>query len=150
MAMKILTGVLAFVVTLPMLLSAQQMTGVWEGQTPGGQPIRLEVVAKDAALTGTMTVAGQKAQIADGKVSNTTFTFSATLEGGTEAFTGEVIDGQRIRMWMDDRGPAAAITLQRSERARKQAGYFERDSSSSMTATNVSYGWAPESNRPFT
>jgi hypothetical protein len=117
--MKIVMGALAVVLTLPMLVHAQQVTGVWEGQTPSRQPIRLELAAKGNDLKGTMTVGGEKAPVANGKVSKNTITFSVTMGGGTEAFTGELTDDQQMKMWMDDRGPAAAITLKRSEPARK-------------------------------
>ena len=112
--MKSPMGVLVLMLTLPFLLHAQQVTGTWEGQTPNRQSVRLELAAKGTNLTGTMTVGTEKASIANGKVSEKTFTFSVTMGGGTEAFTGELTDGQQIRMWMDDRGPAAAIVLTRS------------------------------------
>jgi hypothetical protein len=102
------------VLTLATLLHAQELTGVWEGLTPGQQPVRLELAAKDGKLTGTMTVGGEKAPIADGKASKKTFAFSATMGGGTEAFSGEMADAQQIRIWMDDRGPSGAITLKRA------------------------------------
>ena len=112
--MKSVIGVLAFVLTLAALVHAQQVTGVWEGQTPNRQPIRLELAAKGTYLTGTMTVGEEKAPIANGKVSKNTFTFSVTMGGGAEAFTGELTDEQQMKIWMDDRGPAAAIPLKRS------------------------------------
>ena len=117
--MKIVVAALIFVMTLPAVLSAQQVAGVWEGQTPSRQPVRLELATKGADLTGTMTVGEQKEPITNGKVSKNTFTFSVAMGGGTEAFTGEVTDAQQAKMWMDDRGPAAAITLKRGEPARK-------------------------------
>jgi hypothetical protein len=40
------------------------------------------------------------------------------MGGGTEGFTGEIA-GDEIRMWMDDRGPSAAVTLKRVPPAKK-------------------------------
>ena len=117
--MKIVMRALAVVLTLTALLHAQEVTGVWEGQTPGRQPIRLELAAKGTDLKGMMTVGEEKAPIANGKVSKNTFTFSVTMGGGAEAFTGELTAEQQLKIWMDDRGPAAAITLKRGEPARK-------------------------------
>ena len=103
----------AVVITLSAALSAQEsITGTWQGTTPAGMSILLDVVAKGDALTGTMTVGKQTSTIENGKVSKKTFTFSVTLGGGTEAFTGEITLPD-IKMWMDDRGPSTAITLTR-------------------------------------
>lgn len=109
---KVVTFV-AVIITASAALSAQEsMTGVWQGKTPGGMSILLEVVAKGDHVTGTMTVGKQTSTIENGKVSKKVFTFSVTLDGGTEAFTGE-INASEIKMWMDDRGPSTAITLTR-------------------------------------
>jgi len=106
---------LALVLALPALLAAQAtLTGRWQGQTPGGAALVLELTSKGASLTGAMTVGTQKAAIENGTVAKTTFAFSVTLEGGTEAFTGEVA-GDDMKLWMDDRGPSSAIRLTRGK-----------------------------------
>jgi hypothetical protein len=103
----------ALIITVSAALSAQEsITGTWQGKTPSGMSILLDVVAKGDELTGTMTVGKQKSTIENGKLSKKAFTFSVTLGGGTEAFTGEII-APEIKMWMDDRGPSTAITLTR-------------------------------------
>jgi len=96
-----------------LLIAQQQLTGKWEGLTPNRAPIVLDLAAKGADVSGTMTVGEQKSPIENGKVSKNRFTFSVAMGGGAEAFTGELADGQ-IRIWMDDRGPGAAITLKRA------------------------------------
>ena len=106
-------------VMLCLSVHAQQaLSGAWEGTTPGRQSVRLELTATGAALTGTMIVGGQKATLENGKTSKNTFSFTVTMEGGTEGFSGEVA-GDQLKMWMDDRGPAAAITLTRSTASQK-------------------------------
>jgi hypothetical protein len=117
--MKRLIGTLALGLALSIPLKAQgALTGQWQGQTPNRQSILLELAAKGSDLTGTMTVGPEKSAIESGKVSKNTFTFSVTMGGGTEGFTGEVA-GDEVRMWMDDRGPSAAITLKRVKPAQK-------------------------------
>ena len=105
---------IAVVVVIPILASAQNaVSGTWEGQTPGGSALTLATTATGDVLTGTMTVAKETQPLADGKVSKNTFSFSVTMGGGTEAFSGEV-SGDQMKIWMDSRGPAAAIALTRA------------------------------------
>jgi uncharacterized protein YfiM (DUF2279 family) len=105
--------VLAVSLALATAVAAQSVvSGKWEGRTPGGSAVLLDMAAKGAALTGTMTVDGEKAPLTDGRVAKNTFSFSVTLGGGTEAFTGEVA-GDETKIWMDSRGQAAAIVLKR-------------------------------------
>ena len=117
--MKRLTGTLALGLALSMLLRAQgALTGQWQGQTPNGASILMELTAKGSDLTGTMMVGPQKSAIESGKISKNTFTFGVAMGGDTERFTGE-ITGDEIKMWMDDRGPSTAITLKRVKPAQK-------------------------------
>jgi hypothetical protein len=111
--MRLLLRSIPIVFVIPVLLMAQTaLTGTWEGQTPNRASIVLELAVKGADLTGTMHVGAEKSPIENGKISKNTFTFSVAMGGGVEAFTGERA-GDEIRIWMDDRGPAAAITLKR-------------------------------------
>jgi|RhiMethySRZTD1v2_1073278.scaffolds.fasta_scaffold1601719_1 hypothetical protein len=105
-------AVVATFVASGLLIAQQQLTGKWEGLTPNRASVVLNLVAKGADLTGTMTVGEEKAPIENGKISKNRFTFSVAMGGGAEAFTGEFADSE-LRMWMDDRGPGAAITLKR-------------------------------------
>ena len=109
--MKRFGAIVGVIVILPGFLIAQQsLTGKWEGLTPNRDAILLDLVAKGDDVKGTMTVGEQKSPIENGKVSKNRFTFSVSMGGGSEAFTGELAGGE-IRIWMDDRGPGAAITL---------------------------------------
>jgi len=117
--MKKLAVTLAVTVALSTIALAQSaVTGKWEGQTPNGSSLALDTAAKSATLTGTMTVGTEKSPLTDGKVSKNTLSFTVSMEGGTEAFTGEV-SGDAMKIWMDSRGPNAAITLKRVKPAQK-------------------------------
>lgn len=91
--------------------SNRSLTGRWEGKTPNGFSLVLDVIAKENALTGTLTRNEQPATITEGKVSNNTFSFKVTLGDQTAGFTGELM-GDQIKLWMD-LGPSAAAVLQR-------------------------------------
>jgi hypothetical protein len=88
------------------------LTGKWQGETRAGATIVLDLTVSKAELTGTITRNGQPTTISDGKVSKDTFTFKATLNEQSEAFTGE-LDGDQIRVWLDRQGRETAITLKR-------------------------------------
>ena len=88
------------------------ITGKWQGKTPNGFELELDLTATKTALTGTLTRSGQATEISDGKVSQNTFTFQATLNDQKAGFTGE-IDGDQIKLWMDRQGPSAAVVIKR-------------------------------------
>jgi hypothetical protein len=94
-----------------------KLTGQWAGQTKSGSPIVLDLKATETALSGTLTVDGKPATIADGKVSKNTFSFQATFdEGGTrshaEGLTGELV-GEQITIWLDQQGHSTDAVLKR-------------------------------------
>ena len=112
--MRTVAGAVAITLALSVLLIAQQtVTGRWEGLTPNRSPILLELASRGADLTGTMSVGDEKSPIENGKTSKGGFTFRVAMGGGVEAFTGELA-GAELKLWMDDRGPASAITLKRA------------------------------------
>jgi len=88
------------------------LSGRWEGSTPNGAKLQLDLTATDAKLTGTLTRNDQKTTISDGRIKNNTFAFKATLEDQADAFSGEV-KGDELRIWLDRRGPESAVTLTR-------------------------------------
>jgi hypothetical protein len=88
------------------------LTGRWQGETPNGAEIILDLSTTETALTGTLIRNGQPATIADGKVSKKTFTFKATLNDQTEGFTGQ-LDGDEMKVWLDRQGPERAAVLKR-------------------------------------
>jgi hypothetical protein len=106
-------GLMVLLVTV--LLSAQSgLTGTWQGASPGGSKVVLEAKTADTALSGTLTVDGQKLALADGKVANKTFAFTVTLppNGAVQAFSGEFVQDE-LELWMDSRGRASAAVLTR-------------------------------------
>jgi hypothetical protein len=88
------------------------LTGKWEGTTPNGAALALDLTVKDSALTGTLTRADQKVTIADGKVTDNTFSFKATINEKPDGFSGE-LKGNELRIWLDRQGPENAITMTR-------------------------------------
>ncbi len=95
-------------VALPSSLTAQELSGTWEieSETPRGpQFMTLTVVEEDGVLTGTITRAmrgggggggrgaggggPRGAEISDGVVDGTTFSFSMVLSRGGNSFSQE-------------------------------------------------------------
>ena len=119
--MKRILTVTALALMLTAVVHAQaKLTGKWEGETKSGSPVVLDVKATDTEVTGTLTVDGKPAPIADGKVSKNTFTFQATFdEGGgrshTEGLTGELA-GDQITLWLDRQGHSSDAILKRVKR----------------------------------
>jgi hypothetical protein len=112
----ILTGI-TIALVFPVVQAQGGLTGKWAGETKSGSPIVLDVKATETALSGTLTVDGKPATIADGKVSKNTFTFQATFdEGGgrshTEGLTGELA-GDQITIWLDQQGHSSDAVLKR-------------------------------------
>jgi hypothetical protein len=96
------------------------LTGKWQGETPGGSSLALDLTVKDTTLTGTLTRETETSPISDGKVTKDTFTFKATLGGQTEAFAGE-LKGDQLRIWLERQGPAKAVTMTRVKSAPPKA-----------------------------
>ena len=93
------------------------LTGKWQGETPGGSSLALDLTVKDTALTGTLTRETEKSPITEGKVTKeATFTFKATLGGQTETFAGE-LKGDELRIWLERQGPAKTVTMTRVKSA---------------------------------
>ena len=90
------------------------LTGKWQGQTPNGSSLILDLVQKDQGLTGTLTREGELVPIASGKVSKNTFTFTATLGGATETLEGTV-DNNEMKAWLTRQGPERAASLKRAK-----------------------------------
>jgi hypothetical protein len=110
-------GIIALVLACTAAVAAQSpLAGKWQGETPGGSSLALELVVKDTALTGTLTREDEKSAITDGKVTKDTFTFKATIGGQTEGFAGE-LKGEELRIWLERQGPAKAVTMTRVKSA---------------------------------
>ena len=118
---RILTSITIAAVLAAVVHAQAKLTGKWAGETKSGSPIVLDLKATDTALSGTLTVDGKPATMADGKVSKNTFTFQATFdEGGsrahTEGLTGELV-GDRITLWLDQQGHSSDAILKRVTQA---------------------------------
>ena len=88
------------------------LTGKWQGQTPNGMSLILDLVQKDQALTGTVNREGESAPISNGKVSKNTFTFVATLSGTAETIEGTV-ENDDMKAWLTRQGPERTAVLKR-------------------------------------
>jgi len=110
---KSIIAVTAVALVLSAVVHSQAgLTGKWQGETRNGSRILLDLTAMKTVVTGTLTRNDEASTIADGKVSNNTFTFKATLGDQTEGFSGE-LDGDQITVWLDRQGPSNAVVLKR-------------------------------------
>lgn len=115
---RILTGATIALVLVTVVHGQTALTGKWQGETRSGTQIVLDLQATEKALTGTITMDGQPAAIADAKVSKNTFTFKAPVKetNQTEGFTGELA-GDQITFWPDGLGRERAVALKRVTQA---------------------------------
>ena len=88
------------------------LTGRWQGQTPNGMSLTLDLVQTDETLTGTINREGESIPISNGKVAKNTFTFVATLDGSTETIEGTV-EKDDMKAWLTRQGPERAAVLKR-------------------------------------
>jgi len=109
---RILTGCLIVLLLVAGVHAQAALTGKWQGTTPNGAPLLLDLTATETALTGTLTRSDETVTISDGKVSKNRFTFKATLNDQTEAFTGDLA-GDEISVWLDRQGPEKGVVLKR-------------------------------------
>ena len=109
---KVLTNLLIVLMATTVVHAQPGLTGKWEGTTPNGASLALDVTATETTLTGTLTRNGESTKITDGKVSKNTFSFKATMGDQPEGLSGELVKDE-IRIWLDRRGPESAIVLKR-------------------------------------
>jgi hypothetical protein len=105
----------ALVTVLAVIAQAQAgIAGKWQGESPAGSQVVLEVKATETALAGTLTVDGQRLTLVDGKLSKNTFSFRVMLppNDAVQEFNGELAQDQ-VKLWMDRRGPSSAAILTR-------------------------------------
>jgi hypothetical protein len=96
--MKSMLAGATLVLALAAFVHAQAtLTGRWQGETGSGRPVALDLKAKGSQLTGTVTLAKEPSEISDGKVDKNTFSFTATVEGRTAAFKGEIA-GDEVKL----------------------------------------------------
>ena len=91
----------AIVVCLSVGALAADISGKWEAQVPGrggeARPATFTFKVDGEKLTGTMSTAGEPANLEDGKVSGNTITFAITTQRGKRTYTGTV-SGNEIKI----------------------------------------------------
>jgi hypothetical protein len=103
----------ALVLTCVLIGHAQALlTGKWQGETPSGSSLTLDLTVKGTTLTGTMIRAGERIPLSDGQVSKNSFTFKAKMNDQPEGFSGE-LTGDQLRVWLDRQGVSNAVVLKR-------------------------------------
>ena len=88
------------------------LTGKWQGETPNGMSLALDLIASDRALSGTLTREGESTPISEGDVSKNTFTFKATIDGETETIDG-TWENDQLKAWLTRQGPERTAMLKR-------------------------------------
>jgi hypothetical protein len=103
----------AIVLTCVLVGHAQAtLTGKWQGETPNGTSLALDLTVKGPTLTGTMTRGDERIPLSDGQVSKNTFSFKAKINDQVEGFSGE-LTGDELKVWLDRQGPPKAVVLTR-------------------------------------
>jgi hypothetical protein len=105
-------GAIALFLAVLTVHAQATLTGKWQGETPNGIALVLDLTATTTELSGTLTRGDETFKITDGKVSKNTFTFKATLNDQPEGFTGE-FTGDEMKVWLDRQGPERAAILKR-------------------------------------
>lgn len=95
-----------------MMYAQQSLSGMWQGSTPSGRPLALDLKAKGGALTGALTLAQNPVEISDGKIDGKKFSFVAPAEGRTVEFNGELVGDEMKLMVQGIKDP---ITLKRAK-----------------------------------
>jgi hypothetical protein len=88
------------------------LVGKWQGQTPNGMSLTLDLTGDDRSFRGTLTREGETAPIADGTTSKNTFTFKVTIEGQTETIEG-TWENDQLKAWLTRQGPERTAVLKR-------------------------------------
>ena len=106
-----LPAVVTLVCLLSVVIYAQAgLNGKWQGTTPQGRQVTLDLKVKGKQLTGTFALDENVAPITGGIVDGNTFSFKASRGGESLAFTGKLA-ADRIELESD--GPIRALTLER-------------------------------------
>ena len=104
-----LTTIVVFVVCVAVHAQGG-VSGKWQGTTPSGEPIVLDVKVKAERLTGTVSLGGQTVQITDGTADATTCTFKVTVDDRPHTFNGRLV-GEGLELSSED--IEKPVTLQR-------------------------------------
>lgn len=91
--------------------AATRLTGKWQGATPSGQPLVLDVKVNGQQLTGRLTLDQQSSEITEGKLEAQAFSFKAgPLEGHPIVANGTLL-GDDIELTVE--GVGRPLTLKR-------------------------------------
>jgi len=92
-----------------------KLTGKWQGKTGSGRQVVLDARVDGQHLTGRFTLAEKSAEITEGKVEGTTFSFTAgPLDGRTVTFQGRRV-GDQVELTVED--VPSPLTLERVKAA---------------------------------
>ena len=116
----ITTVALLFMVPVPGR-AQHALTGQWQGETPTGVRVALDLKAEDETLTGTLTYGDSKMSIQEGKITKAAFSFKAAFGGANEPFSGE-LGLDTIAFWPDRLGRERATILKRLPAPKKERG----------------------------
>ena len=93
--------------------AAAGLAGKWNGVTPSGRALTVELEVNGAKLTGRLTLANQTANAIDGTVDGTTFAFTAgTIDGRPVVAKGKLV-GEEIEFNVE--GVSETLKLKRAK-----------------------------------
>lgn len=110
--MRLLTAVLLSVGLAGVLHAQNTLTGKWQGKTPNGYVMVLDLKVSKDKLTGTLNRNGESSPITEGKVTKDSFSFHAVANNQAEAFSGTA-GPDEIKIWQDRTGPERSMVLKR-------------------------------------
>ena len=96
-------------------LAQGNFAGTWQGKTPAGAPVLMELTTKGSTITGTITIDKQKGKVRVNKTAGNMLHFDAGMEGVTNAFTAELKDGGLSVIRISPHGPSAPLVLKRAK-----------------------------------
>jgi len=88
------------------------LVGKWQGLTPNGMSLTLDLTGDDRSFRGTLTREGEANPITDGTISKNTFTFKVMIEGETETIEG-TWENDQLKAWLTRQGPERTAVLTR-------------------------------------
>jgi len=86
------------------------VAGVWQGSTPTGRPVALDLKTNGQQVTGKLTLAQQATDITEGKVEGQTFSFKAVSADGPVVAKGRLV-GAELELTVE--GVGSPLTLKR-------------------------------------
>ena len=89
--------------------------GTWQGKTPAGAPVMMQLTSTAGTLAGTITIDKDKGKVRVHKTAGNTLHFDAGMEGVTNAFTAELKDGSLSVIRISPHGPSAPIVLKKAK-----------------------------------